>query len=984
MFSINPKNPLKSYQTILSFGFFLSGASALIYQIIWVREFGLVFGIHTFAVSTVLTTFMAGLALGNWLFGRRADAIRNPLRLFFFLELCIGLFALFFPILFQGLIHGYAFLNRTIPVNQTTLQLLRFALSFLFLLIPTTLMGGTLPAVSKCLIQDMSTLGRSLSRLYAINNLGAFIGCFFAGFIFIQTFGLQVSLLMGAMTNLICAGLILLAGRIRPVGETSETEPDLPEQRGEPEPISDRLIRFLLWCFALEGFTTLVYEVTWTRILLGFSFDKSVTFYTTVILSFVFGLFLGSAIVSRFLDNVKKRLLLFALCEIAIGLSAILILPVFANLADWMPHIRSGFGESWWLSLGKEYGIYFFIMLIPATLTGMTFPIAGKIAIPNLKKIGSRIGVLGSLDTIGSIAGSFAAGFILIPILGVVKATLLTAALNILIGGLLIFLNPGLRQRNKWFIAGVSLILSVAAWIRVPSNEYFRTWQNHQPGDRLLYYDEGVGASVAIPQNVSGIKKLAINGSVTAFANYGDIRVHKMLAYVPYLLCDEPRDALVIGLGMGVTVQSLVHPAMNSVDCVEIIPGVVEAARTEFSEINGNVLSHSKVRLIEDDGRSYLLSTQKDYDLITSNAVHARLSGNLYTKAFYEICRSRLRAKGVMCQWLSTNWQTHAEYKSLIRAFLEVFPDCAIWCVNPDHVLLVGSVHLPSFSISKLKGQFEHPKFRKDLAAYDLADPAVFLSHFINKQEILQKYVEGAEINTDENPLAEMSRVVSKIRIPGVLGAMIQMKTLAPIDTSGESGFQSKLTRITIAEKTYLSAMKHREDEAPVGMVIDSLNKALTLNPEEYRFRSELAGIYFYQKRFGDASVLLEQIVKIHPKAALEYERLGMAYIEISRLSDAEQAFKRSLKLAPGNPMPKFYLASIYASRGEFEPAEKLLKIIIRDFPEAPMFHRNLGVLYTVQRRFQAAEQALLRSLELDPSNQQTRQWLAQIQASKG
>jgi len=209
--------------------------------------------------------------------------------------------------------------------------------------------------------------------------------------------------------------------------------------------------------------------------------------------------------------------------------------------------------------------------------------------------------------------------------------------------------------------------------------------------DRILYFKEGPGATVSVPQSAEGVMALVINGTATAFTDYSDLRVHRMLGYLPYLLSRNPKKALVVGLGMGVTSQSLIQPDVDEVDCAEICPQVVGATSSIFARYNGNVVSEPKFHLYIDDGRSFIIRTRKKYDIITSNAIHSRMSINIYTKDYYELCRKKLTENGIMCQWMPTNWMSLWEFKSLLRAFTDVFPNASVWIINAYHAVLVGS-----------------------------------------------------------------------------------------------------------------------------------------------------------------------------------------------------------------------------------------------------------------------------------------------------
>ena len=758
----------KNVRRILLALFFFSGASALIYQVVWVRMFSLVFGITVFAVSTVLTAFMAGLALGSLYFGRLVDRRGNPVRLFGFLQIGIGLFGLSFPFLLEGLNHLHVEIQRHAAMGFYPGSLLRFALCFLLLLIPTTLMGGTLPVLSKFFVSRLKRLGWDIGRLYSINNLGAVIGVFLATFFLMRAIGVRATINLAAAINLAVGCVALLVA-----GGLPAAEPAAAQREDEMEPVMGqsgaeegaqqypRFVLYLaLWAFAIEGFAALSYEVVWSRILLVASTHKSVYFFGVIVITFIFGLSLGSIIVAKFIDRKKDLLTLFGLVEIAIGVGGMLVLRAFAILPVSLSRLRMSPGTSWWTSIFGESLLFFLTMLIPATLMGMTFPIVGKIYTTNIKRLGRRIGEIGCLDTVGSIFGSFVAGFVMIPFMGVLGAAIATALLNLAVGAALIFTHPFIGARAKLETALLLGCIGFGAHFVIPSGVDIRHYQMAMPGDKVLYYKEGTSATVTVPQRRDGMKSLAINGAVTAWAEFGDVRVHRMLGYLPLLLQENPRNALVVGLGMGVTAQSLLQPGMEEVECVEISPEVVEACGRCFSDLNHNVLSEPRLRLTVDDGRHRLLVTDKKYDIITTNAVHPRLSPNLYTKDFYELCKARLTEDGVMCQWLPTNWMTEEDYRMLIRSFTHAFPHTSLWLINEYHTILVGAPSKLEIDFGRLTRKLEEEKCKSDLSQVALQDPFALLGQYVCDEDTLREYVAQAPLNSDDHPYVEFSTVM--------------------------------------------------------------------------------------------------------------------------------------------------------------------------------------------------------------------------------
>jgi spermidine synthase len=760
------------------------------------------------------------------------------------------------------------------------------------------------------------------------------------------------------------------------------------------------ITHLVLWAFAIEGFSALSYEVIWTRILLGLSSDKSVYFFSTVVISFIFGLSLGSFIVAKFIDHKKNLLALFGFIEIAIGALAILLLPVFALLPNVLRRAHSSYTPSWWSSTGKECFIFFLVMLVPTTLMGSTFPIVSKIYTTNLKKLGFSIGNIGCLDTIGSIFGSFAAGFIFIPLVGMVKAVILTAVINLILGTLLILFHPFTRYKAKLVTVLILLPIITAAYFVVPSGRYFRHWQMRSPGDKLLYYKEAASATVAVPQHPNGIKMLAINSTITAFAEYYDLRVHKMLGYLPLLLHRNPENALVIGLGMGVTAQSLIQPSINQVDCAEICPEVAEAAAKCFYKENQNVLKNPKLKVIIEDGRNHLFITNKKYDIITSNAVHVRHSGNIYTRDFYEICKKKLSKDGIMCQWLPTNWLSETEYRMLIKAFMDVFPNTSLWLINVGHTILLGTPAKLQIDFDSLTQRLQEKKSSQDLEEVDLDDSPAFLAQYVSSENNLTEYVRQVPPNTDDRPYAEFSRVADQRPNRFTIQSIFKMKRDVSDILVNTGRTENESAQVKENLDKYALSMEHTLRAALHNfyfMDIESLEEihhALDINPEDKhaKFAQNSLQSHFISKtnsfktagNLNEAVRRYKQALEIDPHWTEALIQLGIVYYEMGTYNQAITTTKRVIEMAPGFVRAYITLGAAYIDNRMYDDAIITLKKAVKINPDYPPLHYNLGVAYTKSGMFGEAVSELKKTIKLVPDSVETRYHLAMVYVEMG
>ena len=422
---------MRNIKPILGLIFVFSCACGVLYEVIWVRQLILFFGSPVFAVSTVLSAFVGGLGLGSIYFGRLAGRENRPLRLYTFLGVGLGIFALIFPTLLDILNAICVLIYRGLHVEFYPLSWVRFVLSFIVLLIPSTLMGGTLPLLNQS-VQEGSE-GFKANRLFTINTLGASVGCIAAGFFLIQLLGVQNSVYLGVAINVILGAIAFGLDRSQ-----SETSTDLQQHLDDGLEIFPKgeMWRPLLWVFAVSGFCAMAYAVLWTRILVSFIGNPIYAFsvmLTALLLGFAVGSFLFAAIVRRVQPSVN----LFGLVQIGIGLSVAVLIPAFGNLYGISRGLQAvfGIGRVWEVIAGV------LLMIVPAILMGASFPLVARIC----AAAKSQSGVY-SASTIGALLGSLCTGLILIPLIGVRPSLLLAAGLNAVVGCVLVLRNAEKSQ----------------------------------------------------------------------------------------------------------------------------------------------------------------------------------------------------------------------------------------------------------------------------------------------------------------------------------------------------------------------------------------------------------------------------------------------------------------------------------------------------------------------------------------------------------
>ncbi|UCF94440.1 MAG: fused MFS/spermidine synthase [Desulfobacterales bacterium] len=753
--------------------FFLSGISALTYQVIWVKMATLVFGVAPFAVSTVLSSFMAGLTIGSLCFGRIADRTVRLLAVFGFIQIGIGAFALIFPTLLLKLTHSYAYLYLHFHTEFYLFSLLRFFIVFLLLLIPTFLMGGTLPVLSKYLIGDLRILERRIGVLYSVNNLGAAAGCFVTGLFLIRLIGLSHGVYLAACINLAIGVVsLILQRRIgsdrEPTNKKKATKRKHAPDSGVSAGIADysrRLRMLVAVVFGISGFASLVYEVVWTRMLSALLLSNSVYSFSMVVITFIAGIGLGSLVYAKFMDHIRDKLTVFGLTQLAIGVTVVVLLPLFFHMPVLIGQVSPwlfGRSPSWSMCVASEFLVGFLLMIVPTTLMGATFPLVAKIYTGNLDRLGSRIGEVSSLDTVGPVLGAFAGGFVFIPLLGMQNSILILALINICMGIVVLYANPQLAHRTRWILISVLVFVAVLARGVIRSENIF--WREGRVlGEKLSYYNEDAAATVVVreyPQGTGLNRIMEVDGTDVAGTDYMLKSTQKLQGHLPLLLHGRPRNVLIVGLGSGGTTWAVSRHDVATIQVVELVPSVAEAAARYFGEVNHGVLNDPRVRLAIGDGRNYVLTTSEVYDVILTESVHPIYAGNgnLYSFEYFRLCRERLEENGIMSVWIPLWALPEKEFRMIIRTFLEVFPHATLWYVSNSfnrQAYLIGTKAPFEIDFRSFERRTFDRDVRKDLSEVGLDDPYLLLSSFMLDEKGLADYAKDAPINSDNYPRLE-------------------------------------------------------------------------------------------------------------------------------------------------------------------------------------------------------------------------------------
>jgi spermidine synthase len=733
--------------------FFLSGASALIYELVWQRLLNLVFGVSTLSVSAVLAAFMGGLALGGFLFGRRADRTARPLRIYACLEALIGAAGLILPWAFQQIHALYPWFYTRIQPGPLSSTLLHFFLAALVLMGPATLMGATMPLMGRLMLSRHRSVPGAFSLLYAVNTLGAVLGAALTGFVLLRSLGMQQTLWLAACVNFVVAVVALLVDRASPHAAAPAAEPSaaLPA-RTQANAFSEITV---LGLAGVTGAVSMGLEVMWTRIL-GILTSNSAYGFALLLTVMLVGLASGSALCLWWRRFAGDNWLRLAMCQGALACLTLVSLPFFRTAPAWLD--RWCDGSSALRVFVGELALTAGALLMPAILMGLSLPLLAAELCREPKHFGRCLGRLYSTNTIGCVLGVCVTGFVLIPRSGIDRTAAVLGAATLVVAGVCCVRSSRL-SRSPRLVGGLTMLAgAVACCLILPQGFYLKSAV--LAPRQLLFYAEGDNATVSVLQESDGTRSISVDGQPVAGTVGTSVIDQKMLAHLPLLLHPEPHKALTVGFGSGGTSYSM---SLHGVDvhCVEIEPQVPAAAALFESENHG-VLGYPRFRLIVDDARGWLHVAPPAYDVIVTDCtnIQYRSNGDLYTVDYFRLMKDRLTANGIAAAWVPANGIGDRDLKTLLRSFWEVFPHTSLWYMDSlptDFLIVVGSPAPLHLDLDVLRQRMSESAVAADLAEVGYTDPYRLLHTLLVSEDSMGAYLESGPLNTDDRPVLSYS-----------------------------------------------------------------------------------------------------------------------------------------------------------------------------------------------------------------------------------
>ncbi|WP_158937598.1 fused MFS/spermidine synthase [Burkholderia sp. S171] len=772
-----------------------SGAASLIYQVLWIKQLTLVVGAEVLAVTTGVSAFFAGLALGGWIFGRLADRQHHPLRVYASMEIGVSILAV-------GATLGLAHSAQPFAALQDHVGALAWLLPFALVGIPAVLMGGTLPVLMRAVAPLSMHIGRAGGRLYAANTAGAIAGTLVVPFVLIPALGVLGSAFAAAALNAAAALTALLLNRRvhAPVVVTAAPP--------SAAPATDRA-RLALVLYALAGGIALGYEVVWSQAIVQFISTRSFAF-SIVLATYLCGLVLGSALVSRHVDRARDPWGAFALLIAAAGLVALLEI---SFLGEWLLQGQARVASAVFAATGNMFAAMcarftlagLCIVFVPTLLLGAAFPFAIRLGV-NSSRVGRDVGIVIAMNTAGGIVGTMLAGFVLVPKLGIVHALAALALSASVVGLIAVFRGSGARLFARGCVLALAACALCAA-VFTPSDRLATMLTQARGGD-LTFYAESEGGTVAVVAQRSGenrFKRLYIQGVSNSGDAMTSLRYMRLQAMLPLIIHrGTPRSALVIGMGTGITGGALLpYPGLEHRVVAELLPAVVRAV----PQFKGNygVSTDPRMEIRLHDGRRELLRDSQRYDLITLEPPPPSAAGvvNLYSSDFYRLAASRLQAGGLVAQWLPLPTQNEEDTRALIKSFVQVFPYATMWTTELHEMMLVGSMEPIELDVPRIRERFSQPGVAAALREVGIASPAALLATWITDRAGLEYYAADAQPVTDDRPGIEYAAWVRSADFPKVLAQLLALRSEPPLQGADNAFLDSVQTERTTLQAFY-------------------------------------------------------------------------------------------------------------------------------------------------------------------------------------
>lgn len=986
----------------------VSGAAGLLYEVAWTRLLTLHMGHTVAAASTVLAAYMGGMALGAFLAGRAATSLdpRRALRVYAALEVLVAICAILMPLVLAAFRPLLA-LAYADGEGGAVFGFTRLLVGLVALIVPTAAMGATFPVATRWQVQDAMRAGGEAGGLYAANAGGACLGAIVAGFVLLPALGLRATTAVGCALNVTAAAVALsLAWRVSQPAP-ADRPPQRPRRamsvRGErahqatverqarvhttafrpPPSASLEAGQLALAALALtvSGFAALVFEVAWTRIL-ALAIGPTSYAFSLMLATFIGGLACGSTVGAWLATRVRRPAWWLAGTLTVAGAAALAALAVAGRVPLAVARAAADPQATFGRMVTTEWRLVAPLLLPLTAALGAAMPLAIATGRRTLETVPRDVALIYAMNTLGAIAGSLAAGFLLIPRFGL-HTTTVGAAVLVLLGAAFVILRGaggrvpkaiGLAATAGVAVAALSLpgwdpaLMASGAYKYAPYLGTLDLDWTLRAGS-LLYYHDGAAGTVSV-RRLTGTRSLAIDGKVDA-SNGGDMLTQQLLAHVPLLVHGSAREVCIIGLGSGVTLgAALAHPIQRA-DVLEISPDVVTAAGF-FARENHNALADPRTHLVVGDGRSHVLLSSRAYDVIISEPSNPWMSGmaTLFTREFFAAARDRLRPDGILCQWAHTYDISENDLRSIVATFSSVFPHAAAWLVGDADLLLIGSREPVGSRLDRVARAWQQPVVAASLAEVSATEPFSLLALCLGGDDYVKTYGRNAQVQTDDRLALEYSAPRS------IWGRPRSENLQALRDLAARMPAPPAVARAraaaSAAEWRNLAVMQLRAQGADAAY--EAFRRAAELDPGDRAALDGLARASGLIGRQAEATAFMERLSERRPNdlaPRLELSRLAADHGDTRQaVAIAAEALRRD----PRSAEAREQLASVLADAQDLQRLRAVVIEMERDDPQRADTRFYAATVRLLEGNTQAAATLARQTLAIERTH--VRAWI--------
>jgi spermidine synthase len=969
-----------------------SGLAGLVYEVTWTRWLTLYIGHTTAAASAVVAAFLGGLAIGAAVGGRIASTMspRRCLQVYVGLEIAVAVFAVLLPFELRLLspLLRWAYQDGA---GGALFPLIRIASCIAMVMLPALALGATFPMAIRWFARGSAEPARQSSTLYFVNTIGATAGSLLAGFVLIPSIGMSGTIYVAMAGTGIAAICVLVVLRNEPfdssAGSDHAAADALPQGVSRTRDTAKRSPApawLAILVLGVSGFAALVHEIAWTRIL-SLILGPTTYAFAATLAAVIAGVALGSG-VGAWLVNTRAAKAA-GMLAFTLSLAAVTASWTYAAAGARIPMIvarqvaeSADFDQLLWRGV-----LLTMALIVPTSAClGAAFPLALSLADDHVHAAPGRFGLVYAINTVGSVLGSLAAGFIFIPAFGL-QPTLWIVSGCLIVAALALIASGALKDMSR--IAGIAsalvaitLVVTSPPWDRELLASGVYMYAPYVPKDldletqlkagELLYYEEGAAATVSV-KKLTGTTTLAVDGKTDA-SNRGDMLTQKLIAHLPLLLHRDPKEVFIIGLGSGMTAgAALTHPLAHA-DVIEISPEVVKAS-DYFKAENRNALADPRLNLIVGDGRSHLALSQRNYDVIVSEPSNPWIAGvsSLFTKEFFESARARLAPGGIICQWANAYNISEPDLKSIVATFTSVFPDGTVWLVGGDDVLLLASLEPMDQALARLPANMKRVEVAADLASIGIVDPFSMLSLYIGGPEQLTGYASGAPVFNDDRMTLEFTapRELHNRRA-GENGATL----LKLLGSAGPAAVRDARRNAGAAEWRNRGDMQRRADVYQ--RAYEDYLQALSMDPSDQPALDGLVKTAIILKKAAEAVVRLTTFAEatVVKKADTTDARRAERLAALSKLLAADDKRDEALSAAseaaasPDSTAGLEQLAQLFADSGDTVQLDATVTELLKVASNRAATHYYAAVASFLHADAAAAIASAQRAIAIDPN----------------